>query len=165
MKLTLGLENFTFRQFVNMILFQELSPEERQNKEYVESLNKVVTHSNGVRVYEDLAAKIRSIRMNDIIVPPNLYAPKLQIQKSVPRPKRYDKDGKEIPFENNLFVWRDEINKEAKELINKNREFEEQEKEYLEKVKREKQNKALEESRKFFQEYGVLPKSNTQIAA
>ncbi len=75
--------------------------------------------------------------------------PKIATHSSVPRPKSFGTD---------LFAWLEEVRKEAKAVINKNIQYEKEEKEYQEKLKTENNEKALKERREFLVNYGLLSK-------
>ena len=133
--------------------------EEIRKEQYVQSLKTITEHFNGVRVNETLLGRIRSAKMDDVYEVNNKN---IKLQSSVPRPKVFttDKDGKqiEVSFDNNLFGWFDFIREEAKRVINKNKQYAEEEKKYQEELKTKHNEKALKEKREFLINYGLLPK-------
>ncbi len=132
-----------------------------RRKQYALSLESVVEHYNGVRVNETLVGKIRSSKMDEITYP-NLS--ELRLSHSIERPKVYDKDNNEIPHSNNNFAtWLETIQKEAKDIMNKNKFFEKEEKEYQERMKAKHQEEALKKKREFLEQYGLLPKVPQQL--
>ena len=76
-------------------------------------------------------------------------SPKIAILRSIPRPENYG---------TNILAWMASIRREAKAIINRNKKYEAQEKEYQERIKVIKDKEVLEERRKFLINYGVLPK-------
>jgi hypothetical protein len=125
--------------------------DELKREQYIKSLRTITEHYNGVRINETLVGRIKVMRMTEVdcIVTESDDEPKFPTLRSVPRPKT---------FGNNLMAWMDEVRKEAKDVINKNRQYEKEEKEFQEQIKTEKNNKALQERREFFINYGLLPK-------
>jgi hypothetical protein len=126
------------------------SQDELKQEQYILSLQTITEHYNGVRINETLVGRIKGMRMTEVecsIIESD--EPKVATLRSVPRPKSYG---------SNLFAWIAEVRQEAKEVINKNHQYEKQEKEYQEKLKAEITSKALEERRKFYVDFGLLPK-------
>ena len=124
--------------------------EELKQEQYVKSISVITEHFNGVRINETLVGRIKGMRMTEVdCVIEESDEPKFPTKSSVPRPKS---------FGNNLFAWIDEVRQEAKEVMNKLHKYEKEEKEYQERIKSEKTSKALQERRKFFVDYGLLPK-------
>jgi len=119
---------------------------EEQREQYQLQLAKITTHYNGVRINETLVGKIQAARMDECI--PEKQT-KIAVERSVERP---------MTFGDDVFGWLNHVRDEAKALMNKNHRYDKEEKEYLERIKKESQQKSIEQSRKFFVEYGVLPK-------
>ena len=118
--------------------------------QYTKSLDEITEHFNGVKINETLVGRIRGMRMTekDCIVSES-DEPKFPTMSSVPRPKS---------FGNNLFAWIQDVRDEAKLSLNKNREYEQKDKERAEQLKAESNRKALEERRKFYVDFGLLSK-------
>lgn len=131
---------------IGVIFKPRKSKEDLQREQYKLQLAQSIRHNNGVRVNETLVGKIREAKMNDGFIE---RPTKIAVQNSVERP---------MSFGDNVFDWLDYIRNEAKMLMNKNHQYEKQEKAYQERVKQEVQEKALANRRKFFVEYGVLSK-------
>jgi hypothetical protein len=118
-----------------------------------------------MKMNDTLTGKIRSAKMDDFT--PNSSTQKVLIQSSTKRPKVYEivnGEQKEIDLSKDLFAWMGMIRKEAKEVMNKIHYYEEEEKQYLEISSKEKHNKDLEASRRFFIEFGVLPQNVGRVA-
>jgi hypothetical protein len=127
-------------------------------EQYVERLNSVTSHYNGVKTNDTLVGKISATRMDEINCTTTEIKPVDYIEKSVPRPKVFNENNEEVKFDNNLFGWMDLIRKEAKETMNKNHQMYEEERILQERIKAEKNEKALRERREFYVSYGLLPK-------
>jgi hypothetical protein len=134
---------FTFKK-------RQKTLDELKQEQYILSLQTITEHYNGVRINETLVGRIKGMRMTEVdCVVSESDAPKVPTLRSVPRPKT---------FGSNLMAWMDEVRQEAKAVINKNKQYEKEEKEFQEQLKTEKNNKALKERREFFVNYGLLPK-------
>lgn len=130
--------------------FKESAELKLKRKQYSDSLKTVTEHYNGVRINETLAGRIKGIRMSETECGVSIDdLPKIATLRSVPRPKYYG---------TNLLAWMASIRREAKTIINRNKNYEAQEKEYQERIKTIKDQELLEERRKFLINYGVLPK-------
>lgn len=138
---------------------QTKNKEEVIQEHYIKKLSSVTEYYSGVRINETLLGKILAIKkMSDVFDTNKEY---LMLSKSLPRPKTYitDTNGqeKEVVFATTE-EWLNYIHEEHKKVVNKLQEYKEQEQEYQEKLKEEKNAKLLEERRKFYIDYGLLPK-------
>jgi|ERR1035437_1178736 hypothetical protein len=115
-------------------------------EQYLNNLENITEHYNGVRINQTLLGRIRSAKMDETTESKILT---IKTHSSVPRPKDFGTD---------LFAWLDEIKKEAKEVMNKLNRYKKEEEEYQERIKQEMNKKAIEKQHKFFVEYGVLNK-------
>ncbi len=123
---------------------------ELKREQYEKSLLTVTEHYNGIRINEMLVGKIKGVRMVETTCEvSNTDEPKIKTLRSVPRPQNFGTD---------LTAWMNEVRKEAKDIIALNKKYEKQEQEYQDKLKEEKNAELLEERRKFFVDYGLLPK-------
>lgn len=129
--------------------FKENTELKLKRKQFLDSLKTVTEHYNGVRINETLAGRIKGIRMTELECGVSVDdSPKIPTLRSIPRPENYG---------TNLLAWMSAIRREAKAIINRNKKYEAQEKEYQEKIKVIKNKEVLEERRKFLINYGVLP--------
>lgn len=146
--------------------WEKKSLEEERHDQYIDAVVNTTEHYNGVRMNDKLVGKMHGIRLTELECPTET-AKELAIEKTVPRPKMFKIiEGKEVEysFGNDIIAWSNALKEEAKAVIAKNQQYANEEKEYIEKVKSERNAKALEERRKFFQEYGLLPKSEANGA-
>ena len=115
-------------------------------EQYRKSFDEITEHYNGVRVNKTLLGKIRSAKMDEITESSNID---IKLQSSVPRPKDFGTD---------VFAWLDDVKKQAKEIMNRNNQYAQEEKEYQEKLKQKVQEEALMRRKEFLISYGVLAK-------
>ena len=115
-------------------------------EQYRKSFDEITEHYNGVRVNKTLLGKIRSAKMDEITESSNID---IKLQSSVPRPKDFGTD---------IFAWLDDVKKQAKEIMNRNKQYAQEEKEYQEKLKQKVQEEALMRRKEFLISYGVLAK-------
>ena len=117
---------------------------------YEKSLLTVTEHYNGIRINETLIGRIKGSRMTEMDCDiSEEKEPKIKVLRSVPRPEDFGSD---------LSTWMAEVRNQAKEITKLNKKYEKQEQEYQDKLKEEKNAKLLEERRKFYVNYGLLPK-------
>jgi gas vesicle protein len=115
-------------------------------EQYRKSFDEITEHYNGVRVNLTLLGKVRSAKMDEITESSNIN---IKVQSSIPRPKDFGTD---------VFAWLDDVKKQAKEIMNRNKQYAQEEKEYQEQLKTKMQEQALKKRHEFFVEYGVLAK-------
>ena len=120
--------------------------EEVIQEQYRKSFDEITEHYNGVRVNQTLLGKIRSAKMDEITESSNID---IKVQSSVQRPKDFGTD---------VFAWLEDVKKQAKEIMNKNNQYAQEEKEYQEKLKQKVQEDALKRRKEFLIGYGVLSK-------
>lgn len=105
--------------------------------------------TDGFRVNITLLSLIISSRMDAPIFDYEKKLSKTSIEKSIPRP---------MDFTNSQIGWLDYIKNEAKELMNKIHEQEEEEKQYQKEKLLQKQEEFQKTRRDFYQEMGFLRK-------
>jgi len=127
-------------------ILRKRKQEQERREQYVKMMSKTKVHFNGVRVNEELVGKILSAKSDEVITESSYKVP---VQSSVDRP---------MSFGNNVFAWLDYIRQEAKDIMNKNHSYEKNEKDTEHKAALENDTKILTQRRKFFQDFGVLPK-------
>lgn len=115
-------------------------------EQYLNGLENITEHYNGVRINQTLLGRIRSAKMDEI---PESKILTIKSHSFVPRPK---------DFGTNLFAWLEEIREEAKEVMNKLNRYKKEEEEYQERIKQESNKRAIKKQHEFFVEYGVLNK-------
>jgi len=122
------------------------STQELIQEQYRKNFDEITEHYNGVRINHTLLGRIQSAKMNEVI---DIKTNPIKVHSFVPRPKDFGTD---------VFAWLNSIKEEAKEIMNRNKQYAQEEKEYQEKLKQKVQEEAINKSHKFFVEYGVLAK-------
>jgi len=122
------------------------STKELIQEQYRKSFDEITEHYNGVRVNLTLLGKVRSAKMDEVCENKSIN---IKVRSSIPRPKDFGTD---------VFAWLDDVKKQAKEIMNRNKQYAQEEKEYQEQLKIKMQEEALRKRHEFFVEYGVLAK-------
>jgi hypothetical protein len=145
---------------LSKIFKSEKSKEDIVQEHYINKIKTITEHYNGVRINETLVGKISVMKkMSDIFESNKDY---LMISKSLPRPKIYTTDENGVKkefFFNNPSEWLIYIHKEYKDVIEKLKKYEDEEKERYEYLKNKMNEDALGKKREFLMEYGLLPKN------
>ena len=103
---------------------------------------------NGFRINETLLGRIVASRIDAPIYDYTLKLQQVKLDRTIPRP---------IDFGNDIIGWFNSIRDEAKAVLNKIHDGEIQEKLYQKQLQKQKEEKFLEEKRKFYRENGMLP--------
>ena len=111
----------------------------------------IVQHSNGVRINETLLGRIMGARNNGMVFDYEWELRYTRTEKTIERP---------MDFGNDIVGWFNYIRAEAKAVMNKIHAEEQEEKEYQKTLLKEKEQKFLEDKRKFYRDNGMLPAIN-----